>query len=444
MYDREEKKLASLRQRLDTETLPLEQADAAILQGMERAKREKRMTRVRKKRTLWTLAAAAVLILAFATSIRVSPAFANAVAVIPGLEKFVELIEQDKGLSGIFKNDYYQAIGASEQQGNHTLTIDGVILDGSGMNVYYTIESSESLEDIQVKNARLKNTKEIPPYSMSLGGPHDGKSPNRYTDHIEFYFEEPMVFDDLAFGFELSATVSGEEVLFSVPFTVPEDIKPSLVFALDEVAEIEGQKIIIEEVIIHPLRAEINISLDPTNSMKILQFEDMRLEDENGNVWGSMLNGFTSTGNLSEGTVSYLLQSNYFEQPGELYLRFNTVQALPVEEAFLVIDTEKGELISGPKDARFSMEKADQKEAIFALSGIEDEAHRYGLTTGIEDAEGKRFYPSSESMSTPDNEIQWTVEFGTTDYTNPLRLELFAYPNRIKGDVKVELKNPRE
>lgn len=444
MYDREEEKLASLRKRLDTETLPLERADAAILQGMERAKREKRISEAKKKRTIWTIAAAAILILVFATSIRVSPAFASAIAAIPGMEKFVELIEQDKGLGGIIENDYFQTIGASQQQGNHTLTIEGVILDESGMNVYYTIESSESLEDIQVNNARLKNAKEIPPYSMSLGGPHDGKSPNRYTDHIEFYFKDQMVFEDLAFGFELSATVSGEEVFFNLPFTVPENSKPSLVFDLDEVTEIEGQKIMVEEVIIHPLRTEIKISLDLSNSMKVLQFEDMRLENADGNVWGSMMNGFTSTGSRSEGSVSYLLQSNYFEEPEELYLRFNTVQALPVEEAYLVVDTEKGKLLSGPKDTRFSMEKADNKEAIFVLSGIQGEEHHYGLTTGIEDADGKKFYPSSESTSTPENEIQWTVEFGTTEYANPLRLELFAYPNRIEGDVELELKKRQE
>lgn len=444
MYDKEEEKLASLSHRLNTEALPLERADSAILQGLERAKREKGIARAKKRRALWTIAAAALLILAFATSIRVSPAFANAVAAIPGMEKFVELIEQDKGLGGIIENDYYQAIGASQQQGNHTLTIDGVILDESGMNVYYTIESSESLEDIQVNNARLKNTKEIPPYSMSLGGPHDGKSPNRYTDHIEFYFKDQMIFEDLAFGFELSATVSSEEVLFSLPFTVPENIKPSLVFDLDEVTEIEGQKIIIKEVIIHPLRTEIKISLDPSNTMKILQFEDLRLEDENGEVWGSIMNGFTSTGSLSEGTISYLLQSNYFEQPDELYLRFNSVQALPVEEAYVVIDTEKGELISGPKDGRFSMERATKKEASFVLSGAQDEEHHYGLTASIKDAAGKEFYPSSESMAAPEDEIHWTVEFETAEYTNPLRLELFAYPNRINGDVKVELKNLRE
>src|SRR5690606_38221305 len=314
----------------------------------------------------------------------------------------------------------------------------------TGMNVYYTIESCESLEDIQVNNAGLNNKKGIPHYSMSDGGAHDLTPPNRYTKHIEIYFNDQMSIVHRVYGFELSATVSSEEVLFNWPFTVPENSKPSLVFDLDEVTEIEGQKIIVEEVIIHPLRTEIKISLDPSNSMKILQFEDMRLEDEAGNIWGSIMNGFTSTGSLSEGSISYLLQSNYFEQPDRLYLRFNAVQALPVEEAYLVVDTEKGELLSGPKDGRFSMEKADKKEATFVLSDIEDDVHHYGLTTAIEDANGKKFYPSSESTSTPENEIHWTVEFGTPDYANPLSLELFAYPNRIKDDVKVELKSPRE
>lgn len=444
MFEKEEQELALLRNRLEQEPLPLEKADGVILQGMERAKREKQQSRLKRKRTFWTFAAAAVLILAFTASIRVSPAFANAVAAIPGMEKFVELIEQDKGLGSILENDYYQPIGASQTQGNHTLTIDGVILDESGMNVYYTIESSQSLEDIQVKNTELMNKEASPTGAISYGSQHSGKSPNLYSDHVNFHFENSQTFEDLTFDFELEILVSGQDTVFSVPFTVPENVKPSLAYSLEQEVQIDGQKFTVDEIVIHPLRTEVTISLNPANSMKILQFEDMRLEDENGEVWGSILNGLTSTGGNDGQSTTYLLQSNYFEQPEGLYLRINSVQALPNDEAYIVFDTEKNELISGPKDGRFTMENATKKEATFVLTGTQDEEHHYGLEKSITDAEGKELYPSSGSTSPRENETVQTIEFETTDYTNPLRLELFAYPNRIEGDVKVKLGQPLE
>ena len=39
-----------------------------------------------------------------------------------------------------------------------------------------------------------------------------------------------------------------------------------------------------------------------------------------------------------------------------------------------------------------------------------------------------------------DEEAFLSVTFETTSYTNPIRLELFAYPTYIEGDVNIEIK----
>ena len=39
-------------------------------------------------------------------------------------------------------------------------------------------------------------------------------------------------------------------------------------------------------------------------------------------------------------------------------------------------------------------------------------------------------------------ESHLVFDLETTDYINPLHLEIDAYPNYIKGNLKIELKNP--
>ncbi len=169
MYEKEEVKLNEMKERLDKIHLPLDEADDAIRQGFDRAKRDKVKSR-KKRNRIWSLVVAALLFVTFVTSIRVSPAFANAVASIPGMEKFVDLIQFDKGLEAIFKNDYYQKVDAVQTKNGLTLTIDGVILDETGMNIYYTMKSKEAVNGLSIQSVDLKNEQGIPPSGISYGG----------------------------------------------------------------------------------------------------------------------------------------------------------------------------------------------------------------------------------------------------------------------------------
>ncbi|TWT25279.1 DUF4179 domain-containing protein [Planomicrobium sp. CPCC 101110] len=442
MYEKEEQKLIHFKDCLEQVPLPLDAADGAILQGLERAKREKAQVRANRIRTLWSLAAAALLILALVTTIRVSPAFANAVASIPGMEKFVELIQNDKGLNAAFENDYYQPIGESQTIGNATLTVDGVILDESGMNVFYTIESAVDMEDITILAPVLENQQKVPPSSISFNHPISQEdSPKIYRDILGFTFEEPVRFEDLAFTLHLKTNLDGKEFDFSVPFTVPENVKPSVTYEMKEEVEVEGQKFTIENVTVHPLRVGVKISFDPDNTKKILQFEDMRLEDENGEVWSSIANGISAHGDIDDGELTYFLQSNYFEKPEELYLRINKMQAVDLEDAYFLVDTDKELLLHSPKDGRLELTKASRTGFEVDLKMDQEQEFPYGIDKKVTDANGTLLDLRHSGMSSP-YEGRQMIEIAIKDngYANPVKVELFAYPNYINGDVKVELK----
>lgn len=103
---------------------------------------------------------------------------------------------------------------------------------------------------------------------------------------------------------------------------------------LDEEVEIENQKLTIGAVTIYPLRIAVEVTLDKNNTMELLQFEDMRIEDDEGEVWSQIQNGFSGRSNEEEDMEIYYLQSNYFEQPEKMVLKFNKMQALPGEDLF--------------------------------------------------------------------------------------------------------------
>jgi len=446
MFEKEEEKLSELRTQLEHVDIPQGEIDGAILQGMERAKREKQVRRIKRKKGLWTLAVSAVVLITLVTSIRVSPAFANAVGSIPGMDKIVSLIQFDKGITSAIENDYYQRIGVSQTKESLTLTVDGVILDESGMNVFYTLDSSQSLEQVEVKSINLKNKTDISQSSIGFNTSNNGKLENEnvYTDRIDYHFSKPIQLNDLNFIFNMVVTLNGKDFKFSVPFLVPENVKPSITFTLNEDVEIEDQNFTVENITIHPLRVEVAISFNPNNSMEILKFEDMRLEDENGEVWGSIANGVSGR-DISDTEQVYFLQSNYFEKPKELYLRINKLQALDKDEALVIIDTEKNLLLNSPKDGRLHLGDSSKSHADFFLTGVinEDEELNSTLVTSVKDATGKVIRTPSTGMYYDSDKMEshWEISFETTNYKNPLHLELFAYPNYIKGDVKVELKN---
>ena len=154
MFDEEEKKLAKWKEIIEKKDVPQDELELAIKQGFQRAKNSPKVNkRPYVKRGAWSAIVAAILLIALVTSIRVIPAFASAVASIPGMEKIVALIQDNKGLQAAIDNEYYQQLNQSIEKDGVTLTLDGAIADEQEIVIFYTLKGVKDGEEFGVNTS---------------------------------------------------------------------------------------------------------------------------------------------------------------------------------------------------------------------------------------------------------------------------------------------------
>jgi len=432
MFEKEEEKLNELRKHLEHVDIPRDELDGVILQGLERAKREKQLRRMKQKRGFWTLAISALILITLVTSIRVSPAFANAVASFPGMEKLVALIQDDIGFNAAIENDYYQEIAKSQTQNGVTMTIDGVVADDQQMLIFYSIAHNHEIGKVRPQAPRIygENKMKLPGASMSLNtDPNDDQQSN-YSSRLEISFEEPIQEEK----FELMMTFESDEEVyeFEIPFEITRKNDSVKTIQVNETVTIEGQKITVRDVKISPLRVAIHIEKDPNNKMKIFRIEDLALQNEKGEEWSSATYGFNSSIVSDDEEIIYL-QSNYFDQPKELTLTFSKLQAMPKDEAFIKIDTDKKVILNQPNENYFSFQNVLNGRV--GLESTVPEDFHFELFGQFVDHNGKESY--IQEWSNGGKEL--VMKLPTEKYENPLTLPFSYYPRWIEGKVEIDL-----
>lgn len=433
MIDREEERLRHMKDRLDKIPIPEEALSCAIRAGVHQ---ESQGRTLKKKaiKMIWPAAAAAVLLLAFVLSIRISPAFAQAVSSLPGMAPVVELIQNDKGMKAIIDNEYYEELHVTDNDGSFTITLNGIIADQSGMVISFTVDSAAGLKDPFLETPELyHNGQLIEHRGISFNYPSDdGKISNEQLIH--YNFAEPLAPDVTDFELRLKLR-EGDTSVFSLPFTLKKPIAQSKSHQLNQTVTIGGQKLTIRSIDIHPLRVEVNVMEDPDNTMDILQYEDMRLESESGEVWSSISNGITATWE-EDGSETYFLQSNFFTQPDRLVFRMSRLQALQKTEQ-LVVNTLTGKVLETPSDGKLEVTKLSPTLVETKLkTGAE---FGYGYLRDAVDSNGKTIDLASGGSWQIDDYSYSDLTFKNGDYSNPITIHFFAYPNYIEGDVTVRL-----
>lgn len=434
MYEKVEEMLNKSKQRLEQIEIPEQRVNDAIQEGIKKAKSKKR----NRRKTLSMLSVVAILMLTLVASIRVSPAFANAVASIPGMERFVHLIQFDKGLEAIIENDYYEPIGVSQIKDNMTFTIDGVIIDETGAEIFYTLEAPHSIEKISYNKIDLLNDDRSLIGSIGYDSPNQEHS-NRKEDKFSFVFTETEKFTSNEFEITFQVEMNSKNTIFQVPFTINNELKNGKVYSINEEVEMDGQKIMVKEIKVYPLRVAVSIEFDEQNEMEILQFEHMRIEDENGEVWSSIQNGTSGFGGVENKERTYFLQSNYFKEPKELYFKFDKVQALPKDESYLLIDFEKKEVLEQPSEGKIEVTGIHSNSFEVKYAPIR-ENHMYSLFTDGENALGEVVDIPTQGTSS-DGEYHFSeITLEAKDIINPVRLDFTAYPNYLDGSVSIKIK----
>ncbi|WP_391119565.1 DUF4179 domain-containing protein [Psychrobacillus sp. L3] len=459
MFEEEEKKLEQRKKTIDKVDVPMEKLHFAVRNGFEKAKKERALKRKKLiKRSSWSVFVAAILLISFITSISVSPAFANKVASIPGLDRIVALIQQDKGLVAAIENDYYQPINKSQEKNGITVTLDGVIADDKGIVIFYSVHSKEvDLNSIELKYLQL--------WSGINGGERWEfinsvlpLTPNQAPD----FYSGSMHIDKVTHKKDLSWKIglkNGERIEnFKIPFTYKTmDIESKDIIVNKEVT-VEGQHFKVKDLIVDPIRTVVRIEEDPSNTKKLLAcpFDELELVDELGRKWSAIpCNAYKP---LEKGNVWEvpLKESFYFYNPKKLTLTFGKIAAMDKDEAYILIDAISKKFDKLPSTSIFSDLKVKDARVSFTVIGDKDYNMNVVYLPKFIDANEKEFYINYGGR-TPIvsnyvkgsminiSEVEKKIEFDLpnksfTTFKNPIRLDLEFYPSWIEENVQVEIK----
>lgn len=440
----EERKLKKWKEEIEKREIPADRLDNAIQIGFETAKRNRENKKRRfLKRGLWSTAIAAILMLTFITSIRVSPAFANAVSAIPGFSGLVEMIQDNKGIQMAIENEHYQIIGTTGETVRVKVTLEGIITDESSMIAFSTFEYNTKQHPYQyIKGYRILDTngKEIA-NDHSFSTSWNPKNDLLLNSTTEIKFDGPVPTEEMILEYQFADDIRDDQVIETIQIPFKVDLKPVKreQYAVNRTVVVDGQKIHIHSITIGPIKTAVEVEYDAENTMKIFGFEDLRIVDEKGEVWSAIKNGSTASWSEDSPVISYFLQSNYFRDTNHLYLQFNKLMAMDKDEAELIIDTEKQKILKQPRDERFSNLKITGPHLKIELKGGKGYYHDPFST--FYDAEGKALSGKSGSFYPAANDVNhFGIELPDVEFKNPLKFPLHAYPSYIKGDVKIKIK----
>ncbi|MGF7049949.1 hypothetical protein J2T13_004472 [Paenibacillus sp. DS2015] len=434
--------LEAMKGHIDQLVVPREISEA-VQNGMGQG-RVRRRRRVIRRMVSFT---ACLLVLVSIASVRFSPVVAAYVSDIPGLRSLVQLINNDKGLQLALENDFMQSVDQSIEHDGIKLTVDSLIIDKSRVIVFYTLDNMDGRKRaINLVDVKLLNYTET---STSFGisdFKEDWESKQGTFDiSLNNEIDIPDNLDlNLRVGTGNRATESSSVFQFEIPVDKEKFAGLKETYDIDQTVIVEGQRISFGTMTIYPTRIGLEVAYDPSNTKKLFSFDDIRIEDEHGETFGTITNGISSSLMDDNRQVLYF-QSNYFRKPDQLYLRASSIRALDKSKLEVLVDLDRKVLLTRPDDkltfdpAGVSREKG-KKALVFHLKNEDplDENRIFSLfDTRYKDATGQSF-ESNQTGETSTGEVHYYIE--KADYTSPLKLTISDYPSRIRGDINLRIK----
>ncbi|MGG1660351.1 DUF4179 domain-containing protein [Brevibacillus sp. NRS-1366] len=429
--------------------LPL--IDPYIRNGIHQAKQLQQKRRRMRWVRLGSGLAACSFLLALFFSIKLSPAVAAYVSHIPGMEKLVELISDDRGLQRAAENDMVQNIGASASHNGVSFTIDQVLMDQKRMLVFYTMKAKEkhklSVSNVELFDSSGKNWEYG--ISWSSGDLHET---NVIRDRLDIYVGEMNEVPEVLIA---KITPAIDSVALDTPLSVTFPIDKTKYISLDEKVypvmkqvEVDGQRFTIEQIAVFPTQTEVSIRFDPDNTKHVFDFDQLRLVDEKGQTFAFWGNGVPYRDNGPNGVV-YHLESMYFVQPEKLYLKASGIRAIDKDKLQVVIDAKQQTLEKAP-DSQLQLTALRQNEDVvgmdFTLAVQEQDLHRhYSLLSELTDDVGNEYEHVQSTSSVGNKKTTHSYGYLFKRKTNKgapssYQFTLNNYPVRLLGDFSVQVK----
>ncbi|WP_432355664.1 DUF4179 domain-containing protein [Sporosarcina sp. A2] len=436
MNDKDDE-LKRWRETLENHEIPEFDLDKAIHLGVNQVRQQNPLKKKKRfKRPLIAGLAVAVMCLLFVTTIRSSPAFADAISAFPGMKKIVALIQDDQGLKSAIQNKHFQKIGVSDETSGVQITLDGVIPSAQNLVLFYTISykknhRSDFLQNVWIRGA---NGEDLDLASVWHNPSEDYETANTSTNAISVDFIKPISKKDVVVEFDFIGGY-GEKETIQLPFTIDSDDVPSYTYAVNQKVIIDEQSLVVQQVTINPVITSVEIEYDPNNTKEIFGIDDLSIKGKWGSKWTPLKNGVTSsTTDDFPNRVTYYLQSSYFTNNKKLSLQIGEVMALDKQEIELVIDTASEEIVKQPKDNRFSNVRVSGGELLIDFEG-ETDFYDYPVSIDFKDAQ-KEVHQFEYWSGHPNGEEKTILmmKLPESPIENPITLKINGYPSYLEQD----------
>lgn len=438
MFEREESELAESKKIMKDLSISDDRSDQAILRGIQQAKAEKKKKRVQLP--IKTFTAACILGLSFITSVNVSEPVAYYMSNVPGMGKIVDFVRYDKGLLAAVENNYIQKVDSSVNNKGIEFTLNSIIHDEKSLIIFYEYQSDEEDVVITPESFQLLNEKgEVLPYHIV--GEYWNDNPDSLLEIRVPLKEGDNLPNELILSTQFSKDKKLLDGVWEIPFTLDKGkIVGKKVYNVDKTLEIEGQQLTIKDVTMYPSQTAVHVYYNSQNSKKIFGINDLHLIDEKGETWNTSV---IETTQINENETIIYLQSNYFTNPKELYLRFNSIRALDKEELNVEVDPIKKKILKAPKDGKLTDVEIEQGEMSIKLdtnpNQFKSAIFRHAI--GADGNVISKDEPYGISYSYVDDYVLYSVPFPSeaTDL-GPVKLELLDYPASISAEANVKIK----
>ncbi|QHE53362.1 DUF4179 domain-containing protein [Pontibacillus sp. HMF3514] len=421
--------------------------DYKIQAGLEKGKNRRKRWDNWKNSGLSAVAACILFIL----SVNFIPGFSNLAGKVPGLDGIVERVKYDDGLKDAVENEYVQVIDKSVTRDGITFTVDHIIVDKSRLILFYTLTREESNRELAVRGTSVMNEKgKRLNNSVSAYGGRLSFEEKEFSGRLDFSWRDEVHFTDkLTLTFQVEEFYKehqdkGEliEKPFSITFPIDQSkIEESKTYEINQTQSISGQLIHFKKLVSYPTREVLYVEFDQENDMRFLNFYDLHLENEKGEIVSSQ-EGAQTSGNERK----IYLTGKYFKDHEALYIVLTKASALDKNNQQVVVDLQEEELIKAP-DHKLTLFGINRNQESFPeedlalhfkvdLNGADENITTFGLSRKFEDATGKEYSYSVQSSSKND----YFIYLEDKNYQNPLTFDINQYPKFINGDIRIRVK----
>lgn len=433
-----EQQLNAYMETLKSTELPT-MSEGRLQAGIEKIKRKHRRLQGFKIGGL----TAAVLLIGFMLLANFSTSFLKVTADVPlvsDLVKLVKLTEDDQGLQEAVKNGYVQPVHVKDTEDGVTFEVSNIVVDHSRLVVFYNASTNDDRQfwsdatKIQITNSndkRLENSTEYDTYNL------EGKTHG--SGKIDINLKQDVPITNIV-KFMISIPINDGTKQTTLTFNVDIPINQKMinakrVYPVKQWVTLDSQRIYIKKVVLFPTQTEVDIRFDKNNSKKVLYFQGLHLEDQNGKPLTQAHNGFQGD---REWTL--YLSNLHYTQPKTPILVVNKVMAIDKDQAEVLVNLHDKKIIKAPKEIILN-EVAETTNSYILRFTLKAKNFQSDFLGGvILDGAGKKINALRGSSSTDERKANETVEIPKEKYQEPLSIEISGYPSYLKGEVRIPLK----